>query len=146
MRIFKLSLGIAALGVALVGCSSSPNEYSPAEEPTNLAAYAASNHYPLSTTAKDNRHITAVVDRKTGQITLRNFDSGPIANFKLWINQTYVIHVDRIEPNSFRIIEPADVFNSAGNSLNRVPADSIQKVQIEMPSGELWNAQGPQMQ
>ena len=145
MRTFKLTLGIAALGAALAGCST-PNEYNPPEEPTNLAAYAASNQYPMNTMARDNPHITAVVDHKSGEITLRNFDSGPVANFKLWVNQIYVIHVDRIEPNSFKLIKPDDVFNSTGNNMQKVPPDAIQKIQIETADGQLWNVQGPQLQ
>src|ERR1700753_3165876 len=57
-----LFLGIATLGGALLAGCSSPNEYSTGAAPTEMAAYAAKNPYPVSATAQDNPQLTAVVN------------------------------------------------------------------------------------
>jgi hypothetical protein len=141
-----LSLGIAALGASMMfGCSSN-NEFTPGSEPTQLAAYAAKNPYPADKTAKDNLQLTAVVNHSTGNITVRNFGTGPIEDFRLWVNQAYVMHVDRIEPGTSRVFSLSDLYSSGGDSLKDTSPEQIHKVQIQTSEGKLWNVQGPQVE
>jgi len=136
---------LAVLGAGLlVGCSS-PNDYTPSASSTNLAAYAATAKFPTNVEPTENAKITAIVNSGNGQLTVRNFGTGVLSNFNLWINQSYVVHVDHLDANSFKVFDPSLFYNSAGNSLSGQPADSIKKVQITTTAGDLINVQGPQM-
>lgn len=144
MKSYITSLGLALLSSAmLIGCAA-PNEYQPTAKPTQMAAYAASRHYPDNAQVQDNAKITATVNRETGAITVHNFSNQELTNFNLWVNQAYVAHVDRIDPNTSKIFNKADLYNSGGNTLDSALSSTIRKVQIETSDGTMYNAQGPQ--
>lgn len=144
-RFSNLILSTAVLGTALLGGCASSDTYQPPAKPTMLSAYAASLQYPGSTPAQDNPSLTSVVDRGSGAITIRNFGSTSYSNFNLWVNQTFVLHVDHIEPNSKKIFLPEDLYNSAGHSLAETAPDQIHRVQLQTSDGKLTNVQGPQL-
>lgn len=126
-----------------VGCSS-PNEYKPNASATNLAAFAAQQKYPVSMQGQDDLHLTSIVDKGNNQLVLRNFNGMGLTNFNVWINGTYVLHVDNLDTNSSRIISLGDFYNSAGN--NDLSPDKVTKVQVQTSDGRLLNVQGPQQQ
>ena len=144
MRRSIIALTTATLGMGLLAACHSDNDYTPSATSTNLAAYAATAKFPTSAEPKENAKLTATV-APNAELTVRNFSSGVISNFNLWINQTYVLHVDHLDAGSFKTFDPSLFYNSAGNSLAGTTPDMIKKVQISTPNGELMNVQGPQM-
>lgn len=131
-------------GALLVGCASNPNLYAPQASPTQMAAYAASTKYPADVTPQENLHLTAVVNSGKNQLTVRNFNGPGLANFNLWVNQTYVLHIDRLDSGKSKIINLGDFFNSGGN--NDLTPDKITRVQVVTIDGKLYNVQGPQVE
>lgn len=145
---------LSALGVMflcstlLVGCESSPTsggtrEYTPNAKPTQLAAYAASMPYPANLNAQDNPDLVALVNKSTGNITLMNLGPQPLRDFNLWVNQSYLLHVDRVDPNTGRIISKTDLYNSAGNNMENATPESVRRLQVQTGDGALYNVKGP---
>ena len=129
------------LAVSMMGCGSA-SEYKPAAQPPQLAAYAASIKYPLNTQAVDNPQLTAIVDGGNNQLTVHNYSDGAVLNVNLWLNQSYVLHVDKIPGGGFRIFNMGDFYNSVGN--NDLAGKDIKRVQVETTDEKLMNVQGPQ--
>lgn len=143
VKSIPLSIATAVItGAVLVGCNSNPNQYKPQASATEMAAYAASTKYPTDVTPQENLHLTAVVNAGSGQLTLRNFGGPGLANFNLWLNQTYVLHIDRLDPGKSKVIDLVDFYNSGGN--NDLTPDKITRVQVTTMDGKLYNVQGPQ--
>ena len=142
-RTSRMALAAASVivAIAVVGCGSA-NEYKPAAQPPQLAAYAASLKYPLDTAAMDNPKLTAIVDGGANQLTLHNYGDGAIENVNLWLNQSYVLHVDKIPAGGYRIFNMGDFYNSGGN--NDLAGKDVKRVQVETTDNKLMNAQGPQ--
>jgi len=137
-----LTLAIAAAG--LVGCESE-GSYKPAAQPTQLAAYAATVSYPKDQTPTLNPRIVAEVNSSTGDIVLRNFGNEPLKNFTLWVNQSYLLHVDMLDGNNRRMIGKELLYNSGGTNMADVEAKSITKVQYQDENGKLFDVEGPQI-
>jgi hypothetical protein len=142
MRLRTWSAGSVVLAGMLAGCHSA-NEYQPQATPTELSAYAASTKFPTDAQPQFNPYITAVVDGGAKQLTIRNFDGPSLVNFNVWVNKTYVLHVDRLDPKKAKLINLGDMYNSSGN--NDLTPDKVSTVQVVMPDGKLYNVQGPQM-
>ncbi len=136
----RLAMATAAM---LIGCSGSANEYVPPATPTELSAYAASLAYPATEQPQDNPMWVAIVYNSSGQMVIHNFANQPISDFRLWINQAYVVHVDRIDANSSRSFSRSILYNIKGNSLSDT-GEPIQRVQIQTADSVLYNVQGPQ--
>jgi len=149
MKQYASHFALAALVSALlVGCSSSNDEYQPAAKDTQLAAAAASTTFPMNLKAEDDPHLVAMVNAQSGDLTIRNFGTDGLANFDVWVNQAYVLHVNRLDPNSSRTIKTIDLYNSAGNNMSSLPPGSVRTVQIATNDGRgsrLLNVQGPQL-
>jgi hypothetical protein len=111
-----------------------------------LAAYAATKPYPANAQAQDDMRITAVVNQRTGQITIRNFSGAPLRDVDVWINQAYVLHVNQIDANGSKTLNPADFYNANGFSLEKTPPEGIRKVQLQTRDNIIYNIQGPQIE
>lgn len=146
MRRSISALAVTVLGSALLAGCSSPNEYSPSASPTNLSAYAAQAKFPMNAQPKTNADLTSLISSDGSQITVRNFGPGAMNNFNLWVNQTYVVHVDRLDANSVKVFPTSLFYNSAGNSLSGAGASDIKTIQIVQSNGDLVNVQGPQVE
>jgi len=134
----------------LVGCETpaSPSatasrEYTPNAKPTQLAAYAASTPYPANLQAQENPDLVVLVGKEPGSLTLINTGKQPLRDFNVWINRAYLLHVDRIDPNSVRYLNTSDFYNSAGNNISGAAADSNRQVQVQTADGILYNVKGP---
>jgi hypothetical protein len=145
---FATTFAVTALSAALfAGCADSgSNEYSPNATPAQLAAYAARVQYPTNMQPQDDQHLIAEVNRTTGRITLRNFSNTPLRDFNLWVNQNYVLHVNQVDANGSRSVDPADLYNYSGSNMEKAAPESIRKVQVQTADGMLYNVQGPQLQ
>jgi hypothetical protein len=145
IRLIKFSSGLMLGAMLLVGCGG-PNEYHPNAEPTKLAAYAATKPYPANTQPQEDLRLTASVNRQSGQVTIRNFSGAPLQDVDVWINQGYVLHLNKIEPNGSRTVNPGDFYNANGSSLENTPPEGIRKIQIQTHDNVLYNIQGPQFE
>lgn len=138
-----LVCGVAAL---LIGCGASGGrEYSPNAKPTQLAAYAASMPFPSNLNAQENPDLVALINRQSGAISLMNLGPQPLRDFNLWVNQSYVLHVDRVDPNTARVINKTDLYNSAGNNMENASPESIRRLNVQTRDGALYNVKGPVM-
>ena len=75
---------IALSSMFMIGCETSgPNEYNPHAKPTQLAAYAASLHYPANLQAQSAADLVALVNRQSGQLTILNLSNQPLSDFNI---------------------------------------------------------------
>lgn len=133
---------VAAMAVA--GCESQNDSARVATNaPTvpQLAAYAGSRQYPTTMPVIDHFRIAAVVNRASGIIKIYNFDSRPVRDANVWVNKTFVQHINGIAPNSSAIIRSGDLYNGLGQSFASLNSP-VSVVQVEMDN-QLLNAQGP---
>jgi exo-beta-1,3-glucanase (GH17 family) len=150
-----LVLALAAMAVVLAGCSennhgTSSNSGSSADSsrattsaPTNteLAAYAASRHFPANAQGRNDLHTAAIVNRGGGVIRLYNFDSAPLRNVDVWVNQSFVQRVGAVPANGSVEVRFGDLYNAVGRNLAS-QMEPIRQVQL-VSEGSVYNAWGP---
>lgn len=123
------------------GSSNSARATTQAPTVTELAAYAASRHFPTSAPSQADLHVAAIVNRSTGIIKLYNFDAAAIRNIDVWVNQAFVLHVAALAPNASVEIKLADMYNAVGRNLAS-QNEPIRQVQLVI-DGSVHNALGP---
>ncbi len=121
---------------ALVGCESSGTT-----ESTQRAAFAAQLRYPQNIKPATDLAVTALVNRDSGTIELLNASAKPVNDVNIWVNSTYVVHVDSIPASGITTVRRSQFFDSGGNSLGTQDA-IINKVELEM-AHQLYTVQGP---
>jgi hypothetical protein len=130
--------------IAIAGCESQTDSARMANvAPTSpeLAAFAGAHQYPTTMPTSDHFRIAAVVNRVNGTIKIYNFDTHPVRDANVWVNQAFVEHINGIAPRSSVIIRMANLYNSLGQSFANLDSP-VTLVQIEMDNG-LLTAQGP---
>ncbi len=135
---------IALAAFILVGCSTSASVKNPFKSDdshrTQLAAFAAQSQYPTKQ-ASDDLAIAALIKGKDGDIKLLNTTQQAITDAKVWINGSFVTHVDTIPAKGTVMIKRDDLFNRDGISLSKA-STAINRIQLE--SGDkLYNVHGP---
>ena len=56
-----------------------------------------------------------------------------LKDFDLWINQSYLLHVDQIPPRGSRSFEAVDFYNANGMSLDKLPPEAIRRENQTVP-------------
>ena len=134
-----------ALGAfILVGCSTSTQVKNPFKsddtQKTQLAAFAAQSQYPTKQPSDDLR-VAALINKGDGTIKIINTTNQGINDAKLWVNGSFVTHVDTIPAKGLVAIKRENLYNRDGISLAKANI-GIQKVQLEM-ADKLYNLEGP---
>ena len=142
-RLTTLSIALLFTAGGVIGCQTgSSRVYRPQSKTTARAAMAGSIEYPTTKPAVDVENLTSTVNRRNGQITIRNFSNNTIIEPRVWINQIFVLRVRSIGPQDSIILNKADFFDSIGRSLRDQPANSIKQIQLQTDQN-LINVQGP---
>jgi len=134
-----------ALGAfILVGCSTSASVENPFKgsdtEKTQLAAFAAQSQLP-SKQPSDDLRVAALINKDNGNIKVINSTQQSINDSKLWVNGSFVTHVDTIPARGVVSIKRENLYNRDGIPLTKANI-GISKVQLE--SGDkLYNLEGP---
>ncbi len=140
-------LGLAIVSAVAVGCestgSSKGRNFKPAAKDTSLAAYAANSNYPSDRQALRDQAVTATIAKQSGAITIRNFTDKTMQEPRLWVNGVYVLRLRTVGPQSVITVNRNDMYNSAGESLGKVPIDTINRLELETEQN-LIEVQGPQ--
>ena len=135
---------IALAGLILVGCSTSAAMKNPFKSDdthkTQLAAFAAQANYP-NKQASDDLAIAALMKGKDGDIKLLNTTQQAVTDAKVWVNGSFVTHLDTIPAKGTVMIKREDLFNHDGISLAKSNT-GINRIQIEM-GDKLYNVHGP---
>jgi len=136
---------LLAAAAALVGCESisGDNARVSAQAPTapELAAYAGAHKYPATQPAKEMRSA-AIVNRDRGVIKIYNFSNQPIQGADVWVNQSFVQHLNGIAPASAPVvIRFSDLYNGLGQQFSS-QNEQVRTVQIES-NGNLYTLEGP---
>lgn len=150
----SLLLALAAMAVVLAGCSENnpgpssrngPDNESrattAAPTSTELAAYAASRHFPANVQGRNDLHTAAIVNRGGGTIRLYNFDAVPLRNVDVWVNQSFVQRVAAVPANGSVDVHFGDLYNAVGRNLAS-QMEPIRQVQM-VAEGQIFNAWGP---
>ena len=136
----KLAAAILA-PVLLTGCFSSG--YQPNANDMQLAVYAGKAAYPYDTKSEFAPHLFATV-APDATITLYNAGDESYSEFELWVNKLYTLHVAKLDARSITPIAPKYLFNSKAENLVNAPANTINTIQIFIPStSKLLDVQGP---
>jgi len=135
---------IALAAFILAGCSSSASVKNPFKSDdshrTQLAAFAAQAQYP-NKQASDDLAVAALIKGKDGDIKILNTTQQAITDAKVWVNGSFVTHVDTIPAKGTVMIKREDLFNRDGISLAKSNT-AINRIQLE--SGDkLYNVHGP---
>ena len=140
------SLALAALlGLGLAGCqmdnSDSARLSTQARTVPELAAYAASHPYPTSLPASEQVHAAAIVNRADSTIKIYNFGNRPIRDSRVWVNKSYVQHINGVSPNSSAVIRMNELYNGLGQTFTALNSP-VSLVQVESEDG-LYTLLGP---
>src|SRR5258708_20104907 len=87
----------------MVGCSSSGGIKMPfaskGEDRAQLAAYAASTHYPGDVKPSSDARVAALISPKGDSVKIVNFQDQPIRDANICINRTFFHNVPTIPPH-----------------------------------------------
>jgi hypothetical protein len=126
----------------LTGCMFNSG-YQPNATDMQLAVYAGKAAYPYDVKSEVNPHLFATV-APDATITLFNAGDESYSEFELWVNKSFTLHVAKLDARSNTPIAPKYLYNSHSDTLVNAPANTINTVQIYLPStGKLWDVQGP---
>jgi hypothetical protein len=142
----KTSLTLAALlGMGLAGCqmdsADSARLSTQARTVPELAAYAASHPYPATMPASEQVHVAAIVNRADSTIKIYNFGNRPIHDARVWVNKSYVQHINGVASNSSAIVRMSELYNGLGQTFTGLNSP-VSLVQVETDDG-LYTLLGP---
>lgn len=134
-----------ALGAfILVGCSTSASVQNPFKgddtQKTQLAAFAAQSQFP-SKQASDDLRVAALINKGDNTIKLINTTQQAINDAKLWVNGSFVTHLDTAPARGVVVIKRENLYNRDGINLSKANV-GITRVQLEM-GDKLYNLEGP---
>jgi hypothetical protein len=109
--------------------------------PEELAAYAGHAKFPADQQARSDLQVASILSPDKTTIKLYNFTNDPLRNIDVWVNGSYVQHVDGISPQSSVLIHTDELFNGLGKSFSG-QAEPVSKVQIATDHG-LYTLWGP---
>jgi len=132
-------------GISIFGCAESNRDTSSkmtadAMSPTELAAYAASHHYP-SMPATDDLRVAAIVSPDRSELKLYNFSNAPLADVDVWVNGSWMQHVRGIGASGSVIIKTSNLYNAFGKNFAG-QSEPVSRVQLRT-GDKFYNAMGP---
>lgn len=156
----KQGLALVAL-LAMAGCASQSGSQpqagagsSPADQSAQatgpgaqmpseaeLAAYAGAHQYPATQPAQNNLRAAALVDANQGIIKVYNFGTEPIRDADVWVNQSFVRHVNAIAPGTSVTLKMSNLYNGVGQQFSS-RGEHVNLVQIQQ-GGTLSTLMGP---
>ncbi len=135
------ALAVATLVGVMAGCASSGVETTERSPEARLAAYAASTHYPSNLKTSSDLHLAVMMSRPNGTIRVVNFSERPVRDANVWINKSFVHHVESIPANGYVTLDRTDFYDGVGNNLSNL-ATAVNQVQVQ--SGQnLYDTMGP---
>jgi hypothetical protein len=140
----KQTLLLVAVG-ALAGCESMAPDAArvSAQAPTapELAAYAGAHKYPTTQPTRELK-AAAIVNRDRGIIKIYNFSGQPLQNVDVWVNQSFVQHLNGVAPGSAPVlIRFSDLYNGLGQQFSG-QNEQVRTVQVDA-DGHLYTLEGP---
>ena len=116
-----IAAGAAAIAVAVVGCSGRP-ALIPNPDPNlrkasaQFAADAAVRHPYKSDLPRGGEAIArSQVGYALDRLDLVNLSQEPWQDVEVWVNQKYVVHLPKVEPNTLKIINFQMLYDEKGN-------------------------------
>jgi hypothetical protein len=145
---YPLILAAAAAGTAIalaVGCSGRPSLV-PNPDPNlrkasaQFAADAAQRHPYKADVPRGGEAIArSQVGYSLDRIDLVNLGQEPWKDVEVWVNQKYVVHIPKVEPNTLKIINFQMLYDEKGNYF---PTDNkkvlISKVEV-LKEGKMFD-------
>jgi hypothetical protein len=112
-------------------------------EPTapELAAYAGHAKFPAEETAKTDLQVASILSADKSTIKIYNFSPDPLRNVDVWVNGSYIQHVDGISPQGSVLIHTNNLYNGLGKNFAG-QSEPVSKVQISSDHG-LFTTWGP---
>ena len=119
---FTVAAASAAAAIALaVGCSGRP-ALIPNPDPNlrkasaQFAADAAVRHPYKAEAPKGGEAVArSQVGYSLDRLDLVNLSQEPWTDVEIWVNQKYVVHLPKVEPNTLKIIQFQMLFDAKGN-------------------------------
>lgn len=128
---------LVTLGLA-TGCTNMVS--SEADDRAKLAAYAAQEQVPTTEPTQLMAGATLLPDHQTLQIT--NFSDTPLSDVDVWVNRSYVQHVDLINADAVQSLPLNRFYSKDGTYLGQDATITVQNVQVSS-GGKLYNLLGP---
>lgn len=120
-RFIVAAVAVAAAIALAAGCSGRPSIV-PNPDPNlrkasaQFAADAASRHPYKADVPRGGEAIArSQVGYTLDRIDLVNLGQEPWKDVELWVNQKYVVHLPKVEPNTLKIIQFQMLFDEKGN-------------------------------
>lgn len=138
---------LAAFALAtLVGCSASssinPFASRGGGEQAQMAAYAATAHYPSDARPSSDIHAGAIVDARENSIKVANFSDQPMRDVNVWVNGSFVYHVSMIPAHGSVTVNPDQMFDASGENMAKVKATPSR---VELQTGDRLYSLGTAM-
>jgi hypothetical protein len=122
---FRQLLGALVLA-SMVGCSANssfqPFASSRPDERAQMAAYAATTHYPSDMKPITDIRAGALVTPKMDQIKIANFSDEPIRNSNVWVNSTFVYRAGIIPAHGSISVDNDQFYDANGETMRKVNA------------------------
>jgi hypothetical protein len=109
--------------------------------PEELAAYAGHAKFPADQQPKSDLQLASILSPDKSTIKIYNFTNDPLRNIDVWVNGSYVQHVDGISPQSSVLIHTDELYNGLGKSFSG-QSEPVSNVQVATDHG-LYNTWGP---
>src|SRR5437764_13396065 len=114
---------LAALTLAsVVGCSAN-SSFQPfahgGEDRAQLAAYAASAHYPTDVKTSHDARIAALINPRNESVKIVNFGDEPMRDVNVWVNNTFVHKVSVIPSHGSVTIDRAEFYDASGQDMKK---------------------------
>jgi hypothetical protein len=120
---------VALLTIVLVGCSATLDPMAgDRSEVAQLSSYAATAKYPAEAEAR--RDMPIAVLTKGDSLRLINFTDKPVRDSDVWVNGTFVRHVDVIPPMGSVTLKRSEFYDSTGQNLKSA-ASTATRVTIQ---------------
>ena len=138
------AVAIALGAFILAGCSTSASVQNPFKgddtQKTQLAAFAAQSQFP-SKQPSDDLRVAALINKDNGSIKIINTTQQAINDAKLWVNGSFVTHIDTIPAKGVLTVKRENLYDQKGIPFSKANI-GISKVQLET-SDKLYNLEGP---
>ncbi len=132
---------VAIPPILLIGCMPA-NTYQTNASDVSLAQYAGKANYPYDVTNEKSENLFATV-APDAKITVYNTGDESYADFEIWVNKLYTLHVRKLEARSDVTLDPKDLYNTkVAETLVGAPASTINIIQI-FTNGKLLDVRGP---
>jgi hypothetical protein len=123
---FRQLLGALVLA-SMVGCSAN-SSFQPfsssrsSDERSQMAAYAATAHYPSDMKPVTDIRAGALVTPRMDAIKIANFSDEPIRNSNVWVNSTFVYRAGIIPAHGSISVNNDEFYDGNGETMRKVNA------------------------